>query len=86
MIPENITPGAVYGCPDDKLELGYENVVEVLGKDGPGYAVIVYDKHGPYGRRYVFPDIKFEDEYLRPLTPEEHDRRLAALRGAPSVR
>jgi hypothetical protein len=86
MIPENITPGAVYGCPDDKLELGYENVVEVLGYNGRDDAVIVYDKHAPYGRRHDFPEIKFDDEYLRPLTPEERDRRLATLRGAPSVR
>jgi len=30
MIPETIVAGALYGCPDAKLELGYRNVVEVL--------------------------------------------------------
>lgn len=86
MIPENITPGAAFGRLDEKLgDENYENVVVVLGKTGSDYDVIVYDGHAPYGRRYVFPDIKFDDEHLRPLTREEHDRRLAALRGAPPV-
>ncbi|MBV8298044.1 MAG: hypothetical protein JO083_00595 [Candidatus Eremiobacteraeota bacterium] len=67
MIPETIVAGALYGCPDAKLELGYRNVVEVLRPTNepnlatPEYTVRIYDRHEPDGWTTNISEFDFDE-------------------------
>jgi hypothetical protein len=83
---DDITPGATFGCHDRNLEDGFPVVIDVLGPTTevlatPEYHVRVYDRRHPGGWTTRLSLFSFMDNYLRPLTADERDRRLAELRG-----